>query len=207
MLGALSPALLEASEWHRFFGMSLLHSGWLHLGFNVAALSMLGFLTESILGRVRFCLVFVVSIAASSVTSLVVGGPPAVGASGGIFGLIGAFLCLLEAYPDALSRGRMNRRLTLLAILVTEAAMAIAVPNIDWGAHLGGLLGGASLTAWMLHRSDFAARVPLPGRFTPWLTWILVAGFALSAVRMVQLDLRDDPDRVDAVVERLGLAP
>jgi membrane associated rhomboid family serine protease len=131
------PAVgLEHGEWYRLITAAFLHYGPIHLGMNMLALWWLGQPVEAALGRARFALVYLVAGLAGSTGALILSpNEVTVGASGAIFGILGA-LFVLEYHAT----GRlMGQAMTLIVINI---AFSFAVPNISIGGHLGGLLAG-----------------------------------------------------------------
>jgi membrane associated rhomboid family serine protease len=124
-------------EWWRLVTAGFLHAGLTHLLFNALALYTLGTPFEALYGRARYALLLFGSLIAGSYASITFNADNqvSVGASGAIFGLFGALLVVRKRLG-----ADMRSILTLLAI---NAVIAIAIPNIDWRAHLGGLAGGA----------------------------------------------------------------
>ena len=124
-------------EWYRLITAGFLHAGFTHLLFNSLALYTLGTPFEAFYGRGRYLFLLFVSLIAGSYASITFNADNqvSVGASGAIFGLFGALLVLGKRLG-----AEMRSILTLLAI---NAVIAIAIPNIDWRAHFGGLCGGA----------------------------------------------------------------
>lgn len=123
-------------EWWRLITAGFLHAGLMHLLFNCLALYTLGTPFEALYGRTRYAILLLISLLAGSYASITFNAENqvSVGASGAIFGLFGALLVVGRRLG-----ADTRSTLTLLAI---NAAIAIAIPNIDWRAHLGGLAGG-----------------------------------------------------------------
>lgn len=129
-------------EWWRVVTAGFLHYGLIHLAMNMWALYILGSLTERVLGRARFLAVYFVALLAGSFGALVVTpGALTVGASGAIFGLLGALLVV------ARSRGVRLADTGLVGVLVLNLVITFGIPGISIGGHLGGLVGGAAATA------------------------------------------------------------
>lgn len=129
-------------EWYRLITAGFLHAGFTHLLFNSLALYTLGTPFEAFYGRVRYSLLLFISLIAGSYASITFNAENqvSVGASGAIFGLFGALLVVGRRLGV-----EMRSTLTLLAI---NAVIAIAIPNIDWRAHLGGMAGGAAIATF-----------------------------------------------------------
>ncbi len=123
-------------EWWRLITAGFLHAGLMHLLFNCLALYTLGTPFEALYGRTRYAILLLISLVAGSYASTTFNAENqvSVGASGAIFGLFGALLVVGRRLG-----ADIRSTLTLLAI---NTAIAIAIPNIDWRAHLGGLAGG-----------------------------------------------------------------
>jgi membrane associated rhomboid family serine protease len=160
----LVPVLVGTGEWWRLITSALLHGGFVHLAFNGLLLWRLGQMLEPGLGAGPFIGITTSGLAGGSlgVVSLswlvvatpigtvpgavgVLGANPfaiTVGASGAVFGLMGAVLVLLRRRgidPWATSEGSMVGALVLLNLVLT-----VAIPSISLGGHVGGLLGGAA---------------------------------------------------------------
>jgi membrane associated rhomboid family serine protease len=124
-------------DWWRLLTSAFLHYGPIHLGLNMLALWWFGGVVEQALGRWRFLLLYLVAGLAGSAGALLAS-PHAVtvGASGAIFGILGA-LFILEYQATGSWTGQA---MTLIAI---NLALSFAWRSqISWGGHLGGLVGG-----------------------------------------------------------------
>ena len=128
-------------QYYRLLPAAFLHANVLHIAFNLFALAQLGPTLESALGRVRFLSLYVLSALGGSVLSMVLSPPLqlGVGASGAIFGLFGAYYVVVRRMG-----GETRSILTLLAI---NLVITFTIPIIDWRAHVGGLLTGATVAA------------------------------------------------------------
>ncbi len=136
--GVLFGPLVADGEWWRLLTGGFLHGGLLHLGLNMYALWFLGQLLEPALGRVQFALLYFVSLLGGSLGVMLLSpDAPTVGASGAIFGLLGAALVFGR------SRGMDVMASGLGPILLINLAITFLIPNISIGGHLGGLAAGA----------------------------------------------------------------
>jgi membrane associated rhomboid family serine protease len=128
---------LADGEWWRLITSAFLHGGIIHLALNMLALWWFGAALEAALGRARFLLLYLVSGLAGSAGALLLS-PEAVtvGASGAIFGILGAALVLERQQIYVLGGGA-------LGIIILNLAFTFFIPNISIGGHLGGLAGGA----------------------------------------------------------------
>jgi membrane associated rhomboid family serine protease len=138
---ALAGVAVADGEWYRLVTAMFLHGGLLHLAFNMLALWWLGSIVEQAIGTVRFLLVYFVSGLAGSAGALLLSNPLqiTVGASGAIFGIMGALL-ILEYMATGSFAGQA------LTLIVINLALTFAIPNISVGGHLGGLAGGIAAT-------------------------------------------------------------
>lgn len=147
------PPLAEMQsygQWYRLLTVALMHDQIsdlpYHLAFNMLALHSLGSQIEEFLGRVKFLIIFFVSLLAGSLTSayfLPFNGY-SIGVSGAVFGLFGSILVMGKRYGVGMR-----------AVLVTvgiNLAIGFTIPGIDWRAHVGGLIGGAAITKVLIHK-------------------------------------------------------
>jgi membrane associated rhomboid family serine protease len=139
--GELSPCV-GAGQWYRLITGGFLHAGLLHIGFNMWALFVIGRPLEAALGRLRFSLLYAVSLAGGALGVVIVDrlGTPGltVGASGAIFGLFGALAVMqYEAGMNPLRSG-------LGFIIGINLLLTLTIPGISIGGHIGGLLVGAA---------------------------------------------------------------
>jgi rhomboid protease GluP len=147
--GALIPALVAEGEAWRLVSSVFLHSGVVHLGFNMLSLYFLGSFVEEAFGRSRFLGLYLLSGVSGGLAYLYFGGfnAPAVGASGAIFGLLGGVL------GYALRRGTFSWQnpliRQLLILLALNLYLGFSIPNISNTAHLGGLAGGFAF-GWLV---------------------------------------------------------
>jgi membrane associated rhomboid family serine protease len=128
---------LDQGEWWRLITAAFLHANLIHLGMNMVVLWIVGAPVEQAIGRGRFVALYFVSGLAGSAGALVFS-PNAitVGASGAIFGILGAAL-VLESQRSYVLGGQA------LGLIVVNLVLTFAIPNISVGGHLGGLAGGA----------------------------------------------------------------
>ncbi len=152
--GLYGPAVDIGGEWWRLLTSGFLHANILHVGFNVLLLGMLGAGLERRLGFVRFLLLYFVALLSGSLGALVAS-PRAftIGASGAVFGLMGAHLMVSRA------SGMRARDSGVMGLLVLNLLSTFLVPNISIGGHIGGLAGGL-LAGWVLLTPDRSGRIP-----------------------------------------------
>jgi membrane associated rhomboid family serine protease len=131
------PGGLADGEWWRLITAAFLHGNFLHIGLNMVVLWIVGAPVEQAIGRGRFLALYLISGLAGSAGAVLVD-PHAitVGASGAIFGILGAAL-ILEWQRSYVLGGQA------LGLLVVNLVLTFAIPNISRGGHVGGLIGGA----------------------------------------------------------------
>ena len=135
--GVLFGPAVANGDWWRLFTSMFLHYGPLHLGLNVLALWWFGAAVEEVLGRGRYLLLYLVSGLAGAAGALVVSPETlTVGASGAIFGILGAAF-VLERQRTYVLGG------SALSLIVINLAFTFFIPGISIGGHLGGLFAGA----------------------------------------------------------------
>ena len=114
----------------------------LHLLFNMYSLYIFGQVLEQLLGKARFLALYMISLFAGSLAVIWFGSMmiPTVGASGAIYGLMGAYFVVLRSLGE-----RSSSLLGLIAINLVFTFINIS--TISWQAHIGGLAGGAAVAA------------------------------------------------------------
>lgn len=151
--GAVSRPAVAGGEWWRIVTAGFIHAGLFHLMFNMLALYILGSMLEPAIGRLRFALVYFVSLLAGSFGALLLTPvAPTVGASGAIFGLMGAAVVLMR------NRGLSIMESGLGIWIGLNLLITFTVPGISIGGHIGGLAGGA-LVAFLFYELGDRLRV------------------------------------------------
>jgi rhomboid protease GluP len=142
--GAKSNDWIEQGQIWRLITPVFLHGGYLHIGFNMYALSILGRELERFYGHTRFLALYLVSGFTGFVVSYLFTSARSVGASTAIFGLLGAYAVFI--YRNQAVFGRNSRRVlrNLGQVLVINLIIGLS-PGIDNWGHLGGLIGGATI--------------------------------------------------------------
>ncbi|MEM6666805.1 MAG: rhomboid family intramembrane serine protease [Pseudomonadota bacterium] len=142
-------------------GHVLLHGDWMHLIMNTAMLLALGAPVARRLGSVGFLNIFFVSAVAGAILFFMLrpgDSPPAIGASGGVSGIMAAALLIMAdpraTFPVLLSPNFLK---TSAAFLIINIILALAGPAmlgsaIAWDAHVGGYIAGALAMAWLAGR-------------------------------------------------------
>ena len=170
---------VSSGSWWQVLTNAFTHLDVLHIAFNMAALFMLGPQLERVLGRTRFLAIYLVSALTGSAMVRWVSSPYIItmGASGAIFGMMGAVLLIAWKHQG-------DVRSILMWLGINVVITFVGSSYISWQGHLGGLLGGLAVTAVL---------VWLPREQRRW-QWPLVAAVAALAI-------------ADIVVRALMLAP
>lgn len=172
------------NEWWRVGTAAFLHGGWLHLAFNMYVLYALGPTLERILGHSRFLILYLLAAVGGGVASYVFSpfNTVSVGASGAIFGLMGALV---------VAGRRLRYDITqVLFLLGINVVIGFLSPGVDWRAHLGGLVTGAAVAALFV--------LPAP----KYRMVTQVAGIVILVVVMIGLTMW----RTDQIVQTIGIS-
>ncbi|MBJ7329126.1 MAG: rhomboid family intramembrane serine protease [Solirubrobacteraceae bacterium] len=130
---------VSQGEWYRIVTGGFLHDGLLHVGFNMYLLWYLGQMMEPAIGKVRFGALYFVSLLGGSLGVMLLDPfQPTVGASGAVFGLIGAAVIAQRAQGIPIMQSGLGM-LLLLNLVIT-----FILPGISIGGHVGGLLFGVA---------------------------------------------------------------
>jgi membrane associated rhomboid family serine protease len=134
---ALTRSGVANGEYYRLVTSEFIHFGVLHIAFNMYALYLLGSALERYVGTLRFGIIYGISALTASLGALIL--TPhglTAGASGAIFGLMGAMLVLERHRGVALLGGSIG------GLLVINLLITFGVAGISIGGHIGGLIGG-----------------------------------------------------------------
>jgi membrane associated rhomboid family serine protease len=136
--GALyGPLIAHQHEYWRLVTGGFLHANLIHIGFNMYLLYLLGQMIEPTLGHLRFAALYLAALLAGSFGALLVSPDvPTVGASGAVFGLMGAAVVLMRA------RGINPMESGIGMLILFNLAITFVVGGISIGGHIGGLIGG-----------------------------------------------------------------
>lgn len=145
-MGAITPDMLSSGQYWRIFAAMFLHGNFVHWLANCWALFQLGTLFEAMFGSRRFAFVYFASGAVASIASSLSTKGLSVGASGAIFGILGAFIFTIRRSPryrhEYWTKGFIGQLVFWAAI---NLAFGLQVPNIDNVAHMAGLATGLIL--------------------------------------------------------------
>jgi len=144
----VNPLIAGGQSWRLFTAM-FLHIGVLHLLSNLYALHALGPMVEGYYGHLRFLAIYLIAGLSGSVASYAFSAADSAGASGAIFGLIGATTVYFLRYRE--NFGAQGRAIiqNMLLVIAINLIFGLSVPFIDNWGHMGGLVGGA-IAAWGL---------------------------------------------------------
>ena len=172
----LEPGVAHGAWWQVVTSV-FTHEELVHLGLNMLALYFLGPMLENVLGRPRFLALFLVSGLAGSAAVMLLSDPhtPTLGASGAIFGLVGAVAVVVLKVGGQVQ--------AVLFFVGLQLVFTFTVGGISWQGHIGGLIGGTLVGAAMVHA---------PRQHRAVVQWsvtglVLLVSLALIAVRAVAL--------------------
>ena len=149
--GANLDVLVKNGEYYRLFTCIFLHIGIMHLLCNMYSLYVIGREVENLFGKVKYIIIFILSGIFGSIMSLAfTHNTISAGASGAIFGLLGALLYFGMHYRTYL--GEAIKR-SIIPIIVVNLIIGFFAEGIDLAAHIGGLVGGV-LVAMMVGVPD-----------------------------------------------------
>ena len=139
MLGAKVNELIQQGQYYRLITCMFLHGGIIHLGVNMYSLYAIGPMVEKVYGKTKYVAIYFISGICASIFSYIFSTNVSIGASGAIFGLLGAVLIFAIK-----SKGKTGNAFirSILSVIFINIFIGATLPNIDNFAHVGGLLGG-----------------------------------------------------------------
>lgn len=139
--GANNILLVKNGEIYRLLTCAFLHVGLIHLVVNMYSLRVIGPSVEGLIGKGKFVFIYLISAISASLMSLVFvdSNIVSVGASGAIFGLMGALLYFGYHYRLYLNDAIKTQ---IIPVILFNLIIGFMMPGIDNGAHIGGLVGG-----------------------------------------------------------------
>jgi len=143
--GVKANWLIVEGEYWRFVTPSFLHIGFWHLAINTWSLFVLGMDVERLFGAGRFLALYLLSGVAAVVASCAASDAMSAGASGAIFGLLGATLVYFAKNHKFLGNWGHQRLRSLVMVTAINLIWGLAAPGIDNVGHIGGLLSGLAL--------------------------------------------------------------
>ena len=191
--GAKSNTHILAGEYWRLLTPMFLHVGIIHLGFNSYFLFRIGPQIERTYGHLRFMVIYLLSGIAGAVASFAFNIHPSIGASGALFGLLGAMLPLFYR-----NRNLLNAKSQMRSIIMTIVVNLLygLQPGIDNWGHVGGLLSGLVL-GWFsspryVLRDRMGDLLRIDNETSPISAWaaFAVAGAMLGIITVLLIALR-----------------
>jgi rhomboid protease GluP len=151
-LGAKDPVGLARGEWWRFVTPVFLHIGIIHFAVNSYMLYQIGYQLESVLGAAWFLVVYLAAGVVGNVSSALFSPNLSAGASGALFGLLGAGFYIERSIGRRITEvtGRRPRRRVYAVTVLLNLVIGLVIPFIDNAAHLGGLVSGMLVTMAMM---------------------------------------------------------
>ena len=139
--GANAVSYTKRGEYYRLFTSIFLHAGIIHLLCNIYSLYVIGPQAENFYGKIKYLIIFIVSGISGSLLSTALSGNNAVsvGASGAIFGLLGAILYFGYHYRVYLGNVLKSQ---IIPLIILNLIIGFSFTGIDNFAHIGGLIGG-----------------------------------------------------------------
>lgn len=144
--GAMFSPLIADGQYWRLFTAMFLHADFPHILFNGLGLFFFGSVVERTFGHLRFAVIYVIAGLAGSVLSfgmntIAIGA----GASGAIFGVLGALGAFFAVQRDTIGRRAWTNLAAVAVLAGISLGYGLVTPRIDNWAHLGGLIGGAAM--------------------------------------------------------------
>lgn len=179
--GALWNEGILHGEWWRVITSAFLHIGALHFLMNMLALYYLGIFVEQVYGSRRFFIIYFLATISGGLTSFALHVNVAAGASGALFGLFGAILYFGVVYRQ-LFKQTIGKN--VIIILLINLFIGILIPQIDMGAHLGGLVGGflASAIVALPHKSSVKSQLAAFVMYLASVSLILLYGIGFITI-------------------------
>lgn len=129
-------AIAEGQEYWRLVSSAFLHENLVHIGFNMYLLYLLGMMLEPAIGSARFAAIYATSLLAGSFGVVFATASPSLGASGAVFGLMGAAAVELRARRVSVWQSGIG------GLIAINLILSFTLANISVGAHVAGLIGG-----------------------------------------------------------------
>ena len=143
MFAVYGPFIRKYHEYYRLLTGTLLHGGLFHLLSNCYALYIIGSQIESFYGKSKYLIIYLFSAITGSLLSITLANNASIGASGAIFGLMGALLYFGYYYRVYIGSTWKQR---ILPVILLNLVIGFVIPGIDYFAHIGGLIGGVLIS-------------------------------------------------------------
>jgi rhomboid protease GluP len=151
LLGAKVNDLIAGGEYFRLVSSMFLHGGLMHLGVNMYSLYAIGPMVERVYGKKKYLAIYFFAGICSSIFSYSFSSSVSIGASGAIFGLLGAVLVFAIKSKGKTGIGFIK---SILSVILINIIIGITLPNIDNFAHMGGLIGGVIISFLVSFRTE-----------------------------------------------------
>jgi len=150
-LGGKFGPLIDKGEIYRLFTSNFLHGGIIHIAFNMYALYSIGPQVEELYGKWKYIIIYFLSgIGGSLLSYYMLPNTLSIGASGAIFGLLGALFIFALKNKHSLKQGAIG---SLLMVIGVNLYIGMTLPNIDNYGHIGGLIVGLIVGGLFLMRN------------------------------------------------------
>ena len=194
--GAKVNSLIADGEWWRLITATFLHANFVHIALKGYALYVIGIDLEALVGRARFIAIYFVSGLAGSIASFIFSPAMGVGASGAIFGLIGALAIYYGLHRRLFGKIGQIQFWNIIAVIALNIAFGFSgILPVDNSAHLGGLVAGLAMGyvlcpryiagKWVMHHVRDVVNAntgPLPWIAAGLLALNLVLVFLVSVI-------------------------
>ena len=139
--GAVSGPLIRNGDYYRLITSGFLHIGIIHLLCNMYSLYLIGPTIEHFFGKLKYIIIYLFSIIMGSLFAMLFQGNSTIsaGASGAIFGLLGALLYFGFSYRGYMGNKVINE---VLSVILINLFIGFSISGISNAAHIGGLIGG-----------------------------------------------------------------
>lgn len=143
MFAVYGPFIRKYHEYYRLITGAFLHADIFHLLSNCYALYIIGSQVENFYGKKKYLLIYLYSALTGSLLSVTLSNNASIGASGAIFGLMGAILYFGYYYRVYIGATWKQK---ILPVIALNLIIGFVVPGIDYFGHIGGLIGGVLIS-------------------------------------------------------------
>jgi membrane associated rhomboid family serine protease/Flp pilus assembly protein TadD len=213
--GALKRELVLKGEYWRLFSAGFLHADNTHLGSNLIFLYILGMAAEHAFGFKRIMLVYFSAILSGSLLSIAMRSAICVGASGAVFGLMGALIVFFLKNRQRFNIRDGNIGLFIGVIAAIQLFFGFTDPHIDNYAHIGGFLGGGLLALLLNSRlsaesteiSSLQKKAILGLLSVTFLAWLVIQGHICMILADLALANKNFDAAISCTSQAIALNP
>jgi len=155
-----SDMIMEGRQLYRLLTPIFLHGGIGHLMANSYSLKSMGVNVERAFGQPRLLATYIVSGITGNILSAIQSPNPAVGASGAIFGLVGAYYTFLSRNQELFGYAGHMQKSALIETIGFNLLLGMTNPMIDNWGHIGGFIGGVGMS-WLIGPKLYVAQIPI----------------------------------------------